>query len=1195
VTIFPRRYFEPATILLAVLLGAVFWTIPGRLAAAEAAPVAASATAAAPAANGQPITDATWLWAMPGEQKTQVHPLRLEGRVSYYDPGFNMLWLEDQTGLSTYVQLRAPAPDMHTNQRVRIEGTIVPARGLTADTVKVSVLRDYEAPVPIETAGRINDLAALHARMVTVEAYVDGQQWVDAEHTRLSLIVENRPVIGWIRPDSSDPQTTPNWVGKFVRMQALYSGRFDPTQTHTSIELWMSRQSDLQVLGSIDNHRIFSLPVTPINEIYRLARDTQVKVRGQVDAREPGVNLVVRDATGQILVRSMQQARIPIGAEVEAVGRVVTSGAGWVLGTAFYRPVSAADSGAPKAAVQLLQSIAQIRQLSPDEVARGRAVKISGTVIWSLPGADFFFLQDIGGGIRVRFDLAKMVAPALAKYLEVEGTTYNERFAPAVRLTSFRDLGAMNAPPARPITFSQAISGREDGQWIEMRGFLQRTVAEGDWRWIYVTNPEGEFVCHVQTPVIFVANPGSLIRVHGVCETKADRTGQITGVTLRVPFIHDITVEQDAPADFFDLPLTSLKNLDRLNAGEDMTRARVTATVLHAMPGRAIYVEEDGAGLQLLTRETTPLVPGDKIDAVGILGREGTRTILREVVFRKTGSGPAPAPQLISAHAPLAADNDSRLVRMRGTLLNQFDRPEQSRLTLQDEHDDALFEAVLDRPAGGKAQDWLLGAGLELTGLYQLEFDDARQMKGFHLLLRSPADVSMIRRPRLWTVRRALVAAAILGGSTLLGLAWITALRRRVRRQTGQIRAQLEHQARLEIEVQRAARLESLGVLAGGIAHDFNNALTAIMGYASIAMLDAQAMKAAGDCLREIERGAKRARDLTQQLLTFAKGGDPLRTSVTLPELIQEAARLVLHGTPVQCRCDFPEGVWAVDADRAQITQVIQNLLRNARQAMPRDGEITVALANEELTAGAKAAPGAPARSALVPGRYVRMTVTDTGEGIKPEHLPRIFEPYFSTRQSGSGLGLATVHSIVKKHGGGIEVQSAPGQGTMFQVWLPAAGVATAGSLAPAQPGSAGAAAGTPRLLLMDDEESIRQLGALALRKMGYDATVVPDGGSAVREVEHAVQAGQPYDLVILDLTVPGGLGGREAIEQIRQIDPGVPAIVSSGYSSDPVMAHYRDYGFQAVVPKPYNFEQFSCVIETLLKAGRANDASSKP
>ena len=1131
-----------------------------------------AARSAEPAGQVLPtITNPTLIWAMPTEMKSRAHPLRIEGRINYYDPSFKLCWIERDND-SQYVQLSAHAPSLRTGQYVAIEGTITPSKGLDADEVTVRVLEEDAPLSSLEVQGRINDLAALHARVVTAEAYVDHQMLIDNEHVRLILIIENRPVICWVKPD--DPGNVPDWQGSFVRVTGLYSGRFDPTHTITTIELWVGRQRDLQKLGAIGDYGLFERRLTPIDELYRTAPGTEVRVQGHIQSQRPGESITLRDETGQLEVRSIQQQSLPSGTEVEAVGRVKPTGNRWVIENAFYRPVrksTAAIEVGAAATDGTLRTVEQIRALNAAEAAAGRPVDLRGMVTWSLPESDFFFLQDVTGGIRVHYDRAKIGAIPYLKYLHVQGVTQTGRIAPAVELRNYTDLGAMSHPRAKPIVLEQALTGREEGEWVEIRGFMQGTESQGDWRWIHVTTPTGDFTGHLQNPVNFVANPGSLIRVHGVCETNTDPAGRITGVTLRVPFLHDITVEEEAPADFYNLPLQAIGRLPQPGGGQSLTRVHIAGVVLHALPGRAVFVQDASGVIQLLTAEKISLQPGDRIEAVGILSREGVRPVLVAGVCRKTGAGTPPEPRGLDQPAVLSLANDSHLVRVRGILLYVFNQPGLTRLTLQDGA--TIFEAVLERSAGVAAPDFPLDAGLELTGIYRLEFDDSSRMQGFHLQLRSAADVRLYQAPHLWTAQRAVVVSAVLAGSTLLGLAWVVALRRRVRRQTEQLRRQFEHQARLEVEVQHAARLESLGVLAGGIAHDFNNALTGIMGYTTFAMLDKQAMALVGTYLKEIERGAHRASNLTQQLLTFAKGGDPVRATVMLPSLVWEASELLLPGTGVTCNLTTPPGLWNIHADKGQISLVLQNLVRNALQAMPRGGEIQVSLANEEIAAGEK--HGHPA------GRYVRLSITDPGEGIEPEHLPRIFDPYFSTRRSG-GLGLATVYSIVKKHRGFIDVQSTPGTGTTFRLWLPAAELVAPAAAAeqvtkPADPA-------TPaRVLLMDDEESIRELGALVLKRMGLETTAVADGASAVEEFDRAKAAGRPYRLVILDLSVAGGMGGVETMEQLRKKDPGLLAIVSSGYSDDPVMADHRAYGFHAMVPKPYNITQFTQTVERLL------------
>ncbi len=378
--------------------------------------------------------------------------------------------------------------------------------------------------------------------------------------------------------------------------------------------------------------------------------------------------------------------------------------------------------------------------------------------------------------------------------------------------------------------------------------------------------------------------------------------------------------------------------------------------------------------------------------------------------------------------------------------------------------------------------------------------------------------------------------------------------------------------ARLEAELLRSSKLESVGVLAGGIAHDFNNILTIIMGNLALALLDTQVQAAAGKWLREAERGALRARDLTQQLLTFAKGGDPVRSAVPLPEVVQEAAEFALHGSKVKCEFALEANAWPADADKGQIGQVVQNLVINAVQAMPEGGIIRIAMRNDPIANGA--------HPALVPGNYLKVSITDTGSGIRAEHLTRIFDPYFTTKQQGSGLGLATVYSIIKKHSGHVDVESELGRGTTFHFWLPAASVAVTKPGGTSNPftGMSG------RVLFMDDEEPIRLMAGVLLQRLGFNTTLVCDGAEAVTAFNEARDGGHPYDAVVMDLTVPGGMGGKEAMEALLKIDPAVKAIVSSGYSGDPIVANFRAHGFRGRVSKPYRVADLAKALRVVLE-----------
>lgn len=398
---------------------------------------------------------------------------------------------------------------------------------------------------------------------------------------------------------------------------------------------------------------------------------------------------------------------------------------------------------------------------------------------------------------------------------------------------------------------------------------------------------------------------------------------------------------------------------------------------------------------------------------------------------------------------------------------------------------------------------------------------------------------------------------------------WIAENVRAVRDAQGQLRyyegfvSDVTARRRLEEELQRASKLEAIGILAGGIAHDFNNILTVVLGNITLAEMDTEPAGSAAAQLREAKRATLRARDLTQQLLTFAKGGDPVLRAVDLAELVREAAGFALHGAKARAEFDLPPDLWPANADKGQLGQVVQNLVINSVQAMPDGGIVRISAANHPLAVG-------PGPGGLPAGRYVGFTVADQGVGIAPEHLTKVFDPYFTTKQQGSGLGLATVYSIIRKHQGHIEVESQLGTGTCFRLWLPAATAAPS-----PEANRPGTASPFPiRVLFMDDEPTIRQMAGLFFERLGATGEMAADGTEALAKYRKAKEAGQAFDVVIMDLTVPGGMGGREAMERLRAYDPEVKAIVSSGYSRDPVLANYRLHGFQGILPKPYGLAQ---------------------
>jgi len=377
---------------------------------------------------------------------------------------------------------------------------------------------------------------------------------------------------------------------------------------------------------------------------------------------------------------------------------------------------------------------------------------------------------------------------------------------------------------------------------------------------------------------------------------------------------------------------------------------------------------------------------------------------------------------------------------------------------------------------------------------------------------------------------------------------------------------------RLEQELLKAERLQSLGVLAGGLAHDFNNLLTAVLGHVSMAKLELGPSNEAHQWLVDAEAAAHRATGLTRQLLTFAKGGAPVRRTASVAAILRESASLTLSGRNVTSTLRAAEDVWPADVDEGQISQVFNNLLLNAVQAMPAGGNVSLGI--ENVTLPENALPG------LLGGPCLKITVNDTGVGIPPAHLARVFDPYFTTKQLGSGLGLSSVYSIVSRHGGHIDVASTPGIGTTFTIHLPAAPGAAIPKPSPGPLVSAGRA----HVLVMDDEEAVRKVVGSILGRMGYEVGYAADGREAIDACERARSAGRPFDVVIMDLTIPGGMGGLETIARLREADPSVSAIVSSGYSTDPVMADYAAHGFAGVITKPYTADALSLAVEAALR-----------
>jgi len=457
----------------------------------------------------------------------------------------------------------------------------------------------------------------------------------------------------------------------------------------------------------------------------------------------------------------------------------------------------------------------------------------------------------------------------------------------------------------------------------------------------------------------------------------------------------------------------------------------------------------------------------------------------------------------------------------------------------------------------------------ELTGRNIMEFvhaeDIPKVMDGFQKMLENGLDIPITFRASTASGEYILVEES--GGA--------------IRDENGEIifitsiLRDITEKRKLEEETLRTSKLESLGILAGGIAHDFNNVLMGVIGNLNLAKRRIKSDEKTHEILLRAENVAYKAKKLTEQLITFSKGGVPIKSMAFIGDIVRESSNFALSGANVTCRLKIDEDLWPCEADESQISQVVTNLVINAQQAMAEGGSIEVECANAEVDKDLKLG--------IAKGRYITISVADQGCGIKEEIRQKIFDPYFTTKKTGSGLGLSTSYSIIKNHGGTITVESRPMEGSVFKVYLPAASNKLVAGKAETEVLETSAI--KKRILVMDDDETVLLPLYEMLTEAGHEVKIARDGVEAVNQFIRFRKLEKPFDLIIMDLVVKGGSGGCEAIKKIHEIDPSARAIVSSGYSNDPVMSAPASYGFSGILVKPYRSDELIRAVERALAA----------
>jgi hypothetical protein len=750
------------------------------------------------------LTSVDQFYDLPDGEKSSIHRVRLPYMVYYYDPFWKVMWGRCD-GSGTYLRLASYDADLHPGQRIVIEGLALPGKELVVERPKITTVARSVNLEAKPTRGQIGDTNRFNLQMVTVEGLVDRQLATDERHDELDIVVEGRPVT--VRLLHAPGDRPAPLEGALVRVQGVYVSTNDPIGGMRKIEIWTQERGKIVTLGWLDHDERFNLPTTPMEKLTTLPADKLVRIVGAVRAQQPGKSLTIRDETGQVTVQTAQTQPIELGERVEVIGFPIAVKEETLLREGIYRR-SQTDPGIPDTVLPRLRLAEQVRELEPGEAIRSYPVQLSGVVTWSQSNADFFYMADATGGVRV-------IRPAIhAKNLDpgtridVTGVSSAGRFTPVVLAASAQSFARIGLPEAPEVTLEQALTGIEEARWVSMSGYVREVGMEGPWARLELTTSAGEFSVLAPSSDFVTKLTGSVVRVRGVCSALANDKRQLTGIQLWVASTAQFEVEEAVPANPFSVPQRSIASLRQFNSLQAFNRrVRVSGVVVNAAPGRLVQIQDGTEGLLVLSRDTAPLVPGDRVEAVGFPGRESGRIILREAVYRRIAGGPEPVPLEIGPPDAIDVELDGRLVRLEGTLLDVSTQEGGWRLILQT--DKMIFEALLDsdRDLGGAG--WVPGSHVALTGVYGIQFDEYKRPHAVQLQLRTPDDVQVLQRPSWWTAAHALAVAGVLAIGILLGLAWVIALRRRVRQQTVQIRSQIETEkaARLEAALARASKL----------------------------------------------------------------------------------------------------------------------------------------------------------------------------------------------------------------------------------------------------------------------------------------------------------------------------------------------------------------------------------------------------
>jgi len=754
--------------------------------------VTVSAASAEPEAHAlATITDFKQLAEITGPSRDLPHPVRVVLDIDFYDSKWKAL-IARCNGTSYFVAPGDSVLPLEVDHRYLVEGTLIPSRKIEAIGLRFTPLPDAAVLPTIDLIGKTFDpLAYTNLRpRLRVQGYVDAVYAFDAGYTCLRTFSTDTFFTCIVARPLAEMEV---YLHKLIRFEGLVAIRKPQDMQPLRVDLYGQCSPPLIVLGDLKDEPAFQIERTPIDQLPKHRDGKPVKISGVIHSGARNSYVTIRDETGLAKVLTGQYLGRK-GDPFEAIGIPDVAGQEIILRDGFIRKGSIDSEMIENSTLRLADLVVN---LSREQAAEGRPVKITGVVTWEDRNERFFYVQDVSAGVRVL--LPPGVSPRdflFSSFISITGVTAAGRFTPEIIATDIQKLNSIEPPLGRVITYEQAASGVEDGQRVELTGYLRDAVQTLTKTILYLTTGSGEFTARLPATNHFARQIGALVSIRGVCQVETNDKGESTGFTLLAVHAPQVITLDPAPADLFAAPERTIASLCSLNPLRSLLRRiRVTGQVVHFIPGRYLYVQNGSSGMLALTRSKEPLKPGDQVELVGIFGREGNRPILRDTTYRRREGSTQLVPKMLGSDYTIQDSFDACFVQVTGRLLEAGKRDGSLRFLVQTEHDS--FEAILedaDRelpPAGAK---------IRLSGVYQIEYDKYRQTRGFRLLLRSPADLEILTTPSWWTASRALYIVALLVGCVVLVFVWVTILRRRVTHQTDLIRRQLEKGALLEAQ-----------------------------------------------------------------------------------------------------------------------------------------------------------------------------------------------------------------------------------------------------------------------------------------------------------------------------------------------------------------------------------------------------------